>query len=105
MSCARGCCGSFREHITSIRLGVTSERMVQDRQESRDMDAFARLRASGVQPTAIAGAAELERFASTTHEIEHRNIITDPQLRAKVTRAFEQAPPPSTTPIGPDHAA
>lgn len=70
------------------------------------MDAYARLVRSGVQPKSIEGSSELERFASTAHEVENRNVITDPQLRRRVSRAFEQAAPPSTTPIGPDgHAA
>lgn len=69
------------------------------------MDAYARLRRSGVQPKGIDGAAELERFASTTHEIENKNIITDPQVRKRVTQAFETAAPPSAAPIGPLDAA
>jgi hypothetical protein len=63
------------------------------------MDAYRRLVASGVQPKHWNGAAELERGASTAHEVEHANIITDPKLRAKVTAMFEQAPAPSTTPV------
>ena len=76
MSCPRGCCASYREHLDSIRLGVTSPRMQQDRTAERDMHAYKRLRANGVQPKGIEGSAELERGASTTHEVEHRNIIT-----------------------------
>jgi hypothetical protein len=105
VSCKRGCCQTQAEHYKSVRLGVTSIRAIKDRQESADMDAYARLRRDGVQPKSITGSAELERFASTTHEIENRNIITDPQVRRRVTSAFETAPPPSTTPIGPPDAA
>jgi len=69
------------------------------------MDAYARLRKNGVQPKSITGSAELERGASTTHEVEHRNIITDPALRRKVTTMFEQAAPPSIAPLGGSDAA
>lgn len=99
MACPRGCCATYREHLQGIRLGVTSTRMQRDRQESRDMDAYARLRANGMQPKSIEGSAELERFASTTHEIENRNIITDSATRRRVTKVFETAPPPSATPV------
>jgi len=66
------------------------------------MDAYQRLRANGVQPKGISGAAELERGASTAHEVEHRNIITDPKLRRKVTAAFAQSETPSATPQSPN---
>ena len=56
------------------------------------MHAYKRLVQSGVQPKAIAGAAELERGAETKHEVEHASLYTDKQQRAKITRAFETAP-------------
>jgi predicted RNase H-like nuclease len=98
MSCARGCCASQADHYRSVRLFGPSQRRTAARQEEADMHAYKRLVASGVQPKQIAGSAELERGASTAHEVENTNIITDPQLRRKVTRIFESAPPPSTTP-------
>lgn len=64
------------------------------------MDAYRRLVQSGVQPRQIAGASDLERGASTSHEVEHAAIITDPQERAKVTRAFEMAKDFAVTPLG-----
>lgn len=105
MSCPRGCCATYREHLDGVRLGVTSIRAVKERQESRDMDAYARLRRNGVQPKSIEGSSEIERFASTTHEVENRNIITDPKLRKRVTSAFESAKDFATKPIGPPDAA
>lgn len=100
MSCPRGCCATYREHLLGVTINTNvSPQRAKERQESRDMDAYKRLRQSGVQPKSIEGSHELERGASTVHEVEHRNIITDPQLRRKVTAAFEQAPPPSVTPL------
>lgn len=63
------------------------------------MDAYARLRRNGVQPKSIDGSAELERGASTVHEIENKNIITDARLRQRVTTAFEQAKDFAVKPI------
>lgn len=99
MSCVRGCCETQAAHYKSVALSGPSPRREAERRESRDMDAYKRLRRSGVQPKSIEGSSEIERFASTTHEVENRNIITDPKLRRRVTTAFETAPPPSTTPL------
>jgi hypothetical protein len=99
MSCARGCCATRAEHYKSVALFGPSQRRAAARREEADMHAYKRLVASGVQPKQIAGAAELERGANASHEVEHANIITDPQLRAKVSRIFAEAPAPSTTPL------
>ena len=100
MSCVRGCCGSYREHLTS--LSIAPEKSAQGVRETNlgnDLDAYQRLVKSGAKPKGIDGAAELERFASTTHEVEHRNIITDDKLRARVTRAFADTAVPAITPL------
>lgn len=105
--CPRGCCATYREHLEGVVINtrVASPMRKQERNESKDMDAYARLRRNGVQPKTIEGAAELERGASTVHEIENKNIITDPQLRRRVTNAFESAKDFTTTPIGGGSAA
>lgn len=99
MSCARGCCSDQKSHYRGLTLSGPSERRAAEKRDSADMDAYARLVRSGVQPRQIDGAAELERGASTTHEVEHHNIITDPALRRRVSNAWESAPPPATTPL------
>lgn len=104
MSCSRGCCPSQAAHYRGIALSGPSSKRQAERQESSDMDAYKRLRASGVQPKQIAGAAELEKFASTHHEVEHANIITDAGLRRRVTRAWDEAPAPTLTPSNGDAA-
>lgn len=97
--CKRGCCSTQAEHYRGITLSGPSEQRTAVRRDEKDMDAYARLVRSGVQPKKIDGAAELERGASTSHEVENANIITDPALRRRVTRAFEMAAPPSATPL------
>jgi hypothetical protein len=100
VSCLRGCCASFGEHARSLTLSAgPSATARKESALSKDLDAYARLVRSGAQPKGIDGAAELERFATTKHEVEHRNIITDDKLRNRVTKLFEAAPAPSTTPL------
>lgn len=99
MSCARGCCATQADHYRGLVLRGPSSKRDAVRREERDMDAYARLVRSGVQPKQIAGAADLERGAETSHEVEHSNIITDPALRRRVTKAWASAPPPAATPL------
>ena len=100
MACPRGCCPDYRTHLTSLSIAPDkSPQGAREKVLGNDLDAYQRLVKSGVQPKGIDGAAELERFASTTHEVEHRNVITDPKLRAKVTRAFAESATPSITPL------
>ena len=99
MSCSRGCCETQGEHYRSLVILGPSKLREAEKRTSRDLDAYQRLVASGVQPKGIAGAAELERGAEAHHEVEHTNIITDRQVRNRVTRAFQEAPPASTTPL------
>lgn len=104
MSCPRGCCATYREHINGLTILGPSVKRDAVKREERDLDAYARLVRSGVQPKGIDGAAELERGAEAKHEVENRNIITDRRLRQKVTDAFAAASTPVLTPL-PDDAA
>lgn len=99
--CPRGCCRSYREHLTSVSLGVTSLQAQAVRRDDADMHAYKRLTQSGVQPKAIAGAAELERGAESKFEVENASIITDRLERRKLAKAIEvaEAHKPSTTPL------
>lgn len=100
MSCVRGCCPDQKTHYKSVTISTgPSLRTVRETVLGNDLDAYKRLVQSGAKPKGIDGAAELERFASTTHEVEHRNIITDDKLRARVTRAFADSTTPSITPL------
>lgn len=93
MSCPRGCCASYREHLDGIAIFGPSKQRDAARREDRDMDAYKRLRQSGVQPKQITGAAELEKVAEAKHEVERANIITDRRLRQQVTKVFEGSGP------------
>ena len=95
MSCPRGCCATYKEHLQGIAIFGPSKQRDAVRREEADMHAFKRLVQSGVQPKGIAGAAELERGAETRHEVEHASLYTDKKQRDRITKAFESAPPPS----------
>lgn len=100
MSCPRGCCASYREHLQSITIHGPSARRSAARQEEADMHAYKRLVQSGVQPSRIEGAAALERGAESAREVEHRRILTDRQTRKRVDAAFsEAASVPAVTPL------
>lgn len=94
--CKRGCCATQADHYRGIVLSGPSNKRDAVRREEKDMDAYARLVRSGVQPRKIDGAAELERGASTHHEVENANIITDRKLRNRVTTALAAASTPMT---------
>lgn len=86
MACARGCCPSPRDHYKSIRLGAKATPTKASAQETiateerqkrwdRDMPAYARLRAEGLQPPQIDGSAELEAKARSKTEVEMGEIM------------------------------
>lgn len=69
MPCARGCCGSSREHYLSIRLsaactptrsGAVVNKLESDKAFAKDGPAYKRLRKDDLQPDHIDGCAELE---------------------------------------------
>jgi hypothetical protein len=98
MSCSRGCCASFGEHVRSLRVALPTEQGQAVKSEQADLEAYRRLRETGAQPKTYRGAAELERGASTLHEVEHGNIVTDDKLRRRVTQIFADAPAATLTP-------
>lgn len=100
MSCPRGCCATYREHLRGITIATSRPAIQAERREMADMDAYKRLVQSGVQPRQIDGAAELERGAEAKHEVETASLYTDKRKRAKITKAFDVA-----SQIPPDHAA
>lgn len=100
MSCSRGCCSSQSDHYRSVvvRPTVSAER-AQERAETADMAAYARLRKDGVQPKAIEGAALLEREAGSVVEIERGHIVRNDRLRREWQQAHNDlSPPPSPPP-------
>lgn len=100
MSCPRGCCATYREHLTSVVISTGP--VPQSRKESalsRDLDAYKRMVQSGAQPASYVGAAALEKTAEIHHEVELAHSIKNKRVRRQVAKALEVAPPPAVTPI------
>lgn len=90
MSCPRGCCATYREHISS--LAISSGPTPQARRESRlsaDLDAYQRLENNGLAPKTFAGAAGLERHALSPVEVERGHLIKNDRLRREVEQASQ----------------
>lgn len=96
MSCARGCCSSPREHYRSLVVGRSQPTVMsngyplnQDGSDGRDMDAYKRLKANGLQPPKWRGSAELEKHATTAVEIE-RGKVFEPKFAKKLQAATDE---------------
>lgn len=79
MPCSRGCCETQQEHYRSISIAPSatptrSPRAADIKQADaafeRDGAAYRRLRADGLQPRTIEGAATLEAGADTKTDVE-----------------------------------
>lgn len=78
-----GCCASYRDHVASVsisaaampsRKAAVADQGARDAVLGRDMDAYKRLRADGVQPSGIDGCAHLEKHADQQVQVERRNL-------------------------------
>jgi len=83
MSCARGCCETQREHYRSLSFYGKAAAPVDatESQWSKDMRAYKNLRANGLQPRQIDGAARLEQGAETPLEVESGQTLTVKQRK------------------------
>jgi len=76
-------CFAHKIHSLSWQTGEAAKRRAEDSTFSKDMDAYKRLRISGVQPKQIGGSAEIEAQATEKWEAEHGVI-----MRRKVRKEF-----------------
>jgi hypothetical protein len=82
MTCARGCCPSQALHYKSLNFTPRLHpATLTEREWDKDMPAYKRLRADGIQPRDIDGCAKLEAKAETTREIEAGQVLTPSQRR------------------------
>lgn len=89
MSCGKPCgCPTYRDHLLSISVAAsaTPTRRPQaaaaeakERRWEKDMPAYKRLRANGVQPKQIDGSAHLEQRATEKVEVESGFVAADPK--------------------------
>lgn len=61
---------AFREKLRSIGVMRRTGAVPREQQLAKDRDAYARLRAEGLQPRSVEGSAALEATADHRHEIE-----------------------------------
>lgn len=81
------CTLSYRDHLLGIRVAANAmptrsgpellATMVREKRWERDMGAYKRLRADGIQPPQIDGSALRERQGVDNYDVEHRPITID----------------------------
>lgn len=92
MPCSHGCCATNRDHWLSVTVAPSAtpsraggaraaEVNATEKRWHEDMDAYKRLRHTGVQPRQIDGSAHLEAKASEVVEIETGQVMTTAQRR------------------------
>ena len=102
MTCSRGCCESFAEHVRSINLSSSAlpnrrreaaRLSFKDRRMEEDHAAYRRLRAQGIQPAGLDNCAQMEKGARTRYEIEAGvclpNTVPTKKLKALVNQGVE----------------
>jgi hypothetical protein len=98
VSCGRGCCASFAEHVRSIAIAPSvynsnvSKQNAYDKSLSADRDAYKRMRDEGLRPAHLKGAATLENRASSEFEITSGRVQPEhiaKRLDAAVTEAAQ----------------
>lgn len=82
---------SDREKWLSVGVIKKVPRLHTDEKWSPDMDAYARLRANGLQPKGIDGSAALEKHADTQMEVEMGHLFKDKRERKQAERGMEIA--------------
>lgn len=77
MTCARGCCESFADHIRGIQFSgwTAQEHRQADRSLTIDLDAYKRMRDQGYRPGKTKGARNLERAAEIPQELSLGMIL------------------------------
>ena len=71
---------TYREHLLGIAVSASAipsrrsfamSKVTQERQWDRDMPAYKRLRANGLQPRQIDGSALVEKMATSESQVEN----------------------------------
>lgn len=77
MTCARGCCESFADHIRGVQFSgwTAQEHRQADRDLTTDLDAYKRMRDQGLRPGKMRGARNLERAAEIPQEVQMGMIM------------------------------
>lgn len=78
---------SYRDHLLGFGVamaaipsrvsGEAKQTLIREGRWERDMKAYKNLRADGLQPPSIEGAALRERMGEDKYDIEHRPVTVD----------------------------
>lgn len=66
---------AFREKLLSVGVMRRTGAVTREQQLAKDRDAYARLRAEGLQPRTVEGSADLEATTDHRHEIEMGHVF------------------------------
>jgi putative FmdB family regulatory protein len=75
----------------STEHGTTAGLAGAEKQQTKDMDAYKRLRGEGHQPPMIQGSSDLERKATTGFEVDSGQAIKNDKTRKAVGDYLENA--------------
>lgn len=88
----QNCAECFRIKLNTIQFqGMDAgQRRFSEKERSRDMDAYKKLRRQGYQPKNVFGSAEIEAKASTPWELEH-SVVMAPGIRKEMEQRMSEA--------------
>jgi hypothetical protein len=75
----------------TVGFSRTSGKTIRERQLSKDLDAYKRIRKEGVQPKGIDGCAKLEQRAHDRMEIEMGHLFSTPEEWGKAKQGMALA--------------
>lgn len=75
--------------LASTSRPEAHEANLREKRWSKDREAYRRMRRDGVQPRSVNGAAHIERYAETRHEVEMGQIMPKRWVREGVKLAEE----------------
>ena len=102
MACPSGCHNTYREHLLSINIAPSAtpsrrggqeakEINERERRWQKDMPAYKEMRKTGLWPTRIDGAAEMQTRARSQWEVETGHLFDSPQESKEALEGLEAA--------------
>lgn len=85
-----GCAACFRIKLSTIQFqGIDAgQRRFTEKERSKDMETYKKLRHAGYQPKNVFGSTEIAAMADTKFELEH-SVVMAPHLRKELDSSIE----------------
>ena len=85
-----GCAPCFAIKIRTVQFqGIDAgQHRFTDKERTRDMDEYKKLRGQGYQPKNVFGSAEIAAMAGNKFELEH-SVVMQPSLRKELDSRIE----------------